>query len=597
MTGGVRPSLLLLAVVLSAWLAAVSVVGVDGDFPLSDDWAYAHVVRSLCEGRGFDFLPWTGASLVAQAVYGAASCRIAGFSHETLRLTTLAMSAVGIAALYAMLLELGARRRSAAFGAMVAAMSPLWFNLSFTFMTDVPFTALALVASWLYVRALASGSRAGLLAAGGAAALAFLVRQHALSIAVAAAVATMVPAAFDGSRSRAAGLRSRLGDALAALAMPLLVAVAYAAWVATSPDVPLAVHNKLGDAAAVSAPAMAGAAFRALATLGFLFAPCALALRGRQKYERRATATVIATLTAVALYLYGREGDAMFYLTNVLDTFSVGALTTRDALFLAVPREAAPAPALLLALTAVAIASAGVLVARLATALPNVLGRRHERLRASLVAAAASLETFAATEAGWSSDGGRRASVALFCVLALVLSGIGTLVQAHYYFDRYLLPLLPLAIAAVVAVSPGLRPRPAALVGLAMMSAYSVAGTHDYLAWNRARWELLGQLEARGVSAREIDGGVEYNASRLAAELRTAPTDAEARRGQPAAAKSWWWVVDDRWIIAFSPLDGYRVADSRPYPRWLPPTAEGRVLLLEREGGGNGTDAGDDPAA
>lgn len=583
MTGGVRASLLLLSTVLAAWLAAAWLVGIRGDFPLSDDWAYAHVVRSLCEGRGFDFLPWTGASLVVQALYGAAACRVTGFSHETLRLTTLAMSAVGIAALYALLLELGARRRSAAFGAAVAALSPLSFNLSFTFMTDVPFTALALVASWLYVRALLRGSRAGLVTAGSAAALAFLVRQHALSIAVAAAMAAMVPAAFDGSRGRGAGLLSRLADAAAALALPMLVAAAYAAWVATSPDVPLAVHNKIGEAASAPTAAMAGAAFRALATLGFLFAPCALALRGRQPYERRATALAVATLAALASFLYGREGDAMFYLTNVLGAFTVGAVTTRDALFLAVPHEPAAHPALVLAVTAVAIASAGVLVARLATALPQVLGRRHERVRASLVAAAASLETFAVSGTSWSSDGGRRASVALFCVLALVLSGLGTLAQAHYYFDRYLVPLVPLAIAAVVAVSPGLRPRPAALVALALMSAYSIAGTHDYLAWNRARWDLLEALEARGVSAREIDGGVEYNASRLAAELRTAPTDAEARSGQPASAKSWWWVVDDRWVVAFTPLDGYRVADSRTYSRWLPPTAEGRVLLLERE--------------
>jgi len=98
---------------------------------------------------------------------------------------------------------------------------------------------------------------------------------------------------------------------------------------------------------------------------------------------------------------------------------------------------------------------------------------------------------------------------------------------------------------------------------------------------SRARWDLLAGLEARGVTARSIDGGVEYNGERLADELRTSPTDVEARRGQPQSRKSWWWVVDDRWILASGPLDGYREADSRRFTRWLPP-GEDRVLVLER---------------
>jgi hypothetical protein len=45
--------------------------------------------------------------------------------------------------------------------------------------------------------------------------------------------------------------------------------------------------------------------------------------------------------------------------------------------------------------------------------------------------------------------------------------------------------------------------------------------------------------------------------------------------------KSWWWVVDDRFIASFHALDGYVVRDRRPYTRWLPP-GTGAVLILER---------------
>jgi hypothetical protein len=539
--------------VLAAWALAVALVGIGGEFPLSDDWAYAHVVRSLGQGRGFDFLPWTGASLVLQALYGAAACKLTGFSHETLRATTLAVSVIGLVSFHALLRRLGASACMAAAGCAVLAFSPLWFNLSFTFMTDVPFAALAIMAAWLYVGALGERSRSGLLAAGAVAAACFLVRQHALSIAVAAAAAALWPPPVRDSRRP---LRERALDATAALALPLAVASTYFLWAATGAHVPLAVHNKLGEALTTSPLAMAGAAFRGLATLGFLFAPWALTVRPQGRGEQRIFAGVFAGLVAIAAFVFAREGASMFYLTNVLGDYSIGAVTTRDALFLARPAGPAGGAAFHLLLTAASLASAAALVTRLATAVPAMLRRP------------ASLDD---------------AAPALFCVLALVLSALGTLAQAHYYFDRYLLVLLPLAIASVVAVSPSLQFGSGAAVVLAAFAYYSVAGTHDYLEWNRARWQMLAALESSGVTPRQVDGGVEYNATRLAAELRTAPTDAQARSGQAASAKSWWWVVDDEWVVAFGPLDGYAEVDSRNFTRWLPP-GQGHIVVLRRPG-------------
>src|SRR5207244_2431330 len=81
-------------------------------------------------------------------------------------------------------------------------------------------------------------------------------------------------------------------------------------------------------------------------------------------------------------------------------------------------------------------------------------------------------------------------------------------------FDRYLLPLLPML--AVILVPPdrgervGRRTWVAAALALFALAAYAIAGTHDYLAWNRARWEALGQLAGDGVAANRIDGGLEF---------------------------------------------------------------------------------------
>jgi hypothetical protein len=538
-----------LAVVLAAWAGAVLLVGPSGNFPLSDDWAYAHVVRSLVEGRGFDFLPWTGASLVLQALYGAAISAVAGFSHDTLRATTLVVSALGIAAFHGLLREVGASAAAAAAGAALLAFSPLWFNLSFTFMTDVPFAAAAITAAAMYARALDRRSRRGLAVAGAMAAAAFLVRQHAVWIALAAALAALAPSVEPGALSPSSRpRREALADAAAALAIPALVAVVYAWWATASGQAPLAVHNKLGEAATTPWMAVAGAGFRALATLGFLGLPWALACGLEGRLVRRTFAVAFALLAGAAALLYAREGATMFYLTNVLGDFSLGAVTTRDVLFLDLPHGPSAGAAFRFLLTLASLASAAALVAHL------VVGT----LRGA---------------------GLSRAS--LFVLLAFALSAAGTLLQARYYFDRYLVVLLPLAVAAATALGPTPRLRAGAVTAWLALALYAVAGTHDYLAWNRARWDLLASAEAGGADARQIDGGFEYNAWRLAASTRRAPTDAEARRGQAASVRSWWWVEDDEWIVAFRGLDGYVAADSRTFPRWLPPGTD-RVLLLRR---------------
>ena len=65
-------------------------------------------------------------------------------------------------------------------------------------------------------------------------------------------------------------------------------------------------------------------------------------------------------------------------------------------------------------------------------------------------------------------------------------------------FDRYMLVYLPLlAIPAMVElrrIPPARAAVAAALAALLLYGAFSVSGVHDYLAWNRTRWQAIGQL-------------------------------------------------------------------------------------------------------
>jgi hypothetical protein len=46
--------------------------------------------------------------------------------------------------------------------------------------------------------------------------------------------------------------------------------------------------------------------------------------------------------------------------------------------------------------------------------------------------------------------------------------------------------------------------------------------------------------------------------------------------------KSWWFVTDDRYVVAFSPVPGYDVVETWKVPRWLP-RSPAEVRLLRRK--------------
>jgi hypothetical protein len=153
------------------------------------------------------------------------------------------------------------------------------------------------------------------------------------------------------------------------------------------------------------------------------------------------------------------------------------------------------------------------------------------------------------------------------------------------YFDRYLLPLLPVFMGlTVLPLQSSAAERSPAIPRWAFASAavliaagvsFSVAAMHDYLAWNRARWAAADWLVAtRAAPPSAIDGGFEWNAWQGYDPSYVA-----------TPGKSWWWVRDDRWVIAFGPIDGRRTVHRVAFPRWLPPGDSGEIVVLERIGG------------
>ncbi len=556
-------------IIVVATAAIAAAVGIGGEFPLNDDWSYAYTTHVLCTEGVLRFLPWTGATLVLQAGYGALLCKLFGFSFTVLRTSTILLSAAGAIGFVLLLRECRVRGALLAVAVAVFALNPLYVNLAFTFMTDVPFTVAAVWAGLWYARGLRSGRTATLVTGSVAATAALLIRQHGILVALAAACVALFPPREETSSVRPASAASatawseRVRAACAASLLPVLAFVAFHVWLFGLHGSPQGYVNKIGEAQAVTVTALANAAFRGVTYLGLFLLPLTATLAPPRRVPRLAVTTFGATaFVAAALYLRSRA--LMPYLSNVIYDFGLGALTLRDTLFLGLAPPVHLGPFFKIGLTIVSLAGTALLLAWPAAA----------------VAAGA--------RSGGTSDtttpnaiGPRGDVVTRFTALAALLLFAGTLLQVHYYFDRYLIPVLPFAAAALLGSARRSTPRAVSIVLAVLLGWYGIAGTHDYLAWNRARYAGLETLRAEGVPVTEIDGGFEFNAWHLAAELGTWPTDAESRSGQPATLRSWWWVVDDRFVASFRPLDGYRVYRELFYRRWLVP-GTGRVLILER---------------
>ena len=99
----------------------------------------------------------------------------------------------------------------------------------------------------------------------------------------------------------------------------------------------------------------------------------------------------------------------------------------------------------------------------------------------------------------------------------LVITAVTTSSPRYARFDRYfifaLVPLMML-LAHERPRAPGSHRAAAFSAAVVLTLAYgvfAVGATHDYLEWNRARWNAASDLLRRDISSKHINGGFEFN--------------------------------------------------------------------------------------
>jgi hypothetical protein len=533
-----------ISILAAIWVAAALVVDPIGNFPLNDDWAYASAVRAMVEHGELRLSGWTATNLIAQVFWGALFCLPFGFSFTALRFSTLLLAMFGVLATYALLREARAKPGTALIGALTLAFSPIYFALSFTFMTDVPFTAVSTVSSWLLLRGLRRQARIEVIAGLGFAMTAILIRQIGLAIPIAFALAYVA--------KRGLGVR-HLFEAIIPIITGFAVQFTYHGELRLLGRVPATFGSQIDTLLAQLALPFtkitsdaAAIIFYAIIYTGFLLLPFLLLERA-------------ADFTSRSRFRYFGEAGAALLLTTILTAFRKlmplhGNVLTKAG----IGWDLAPMPATLrLVLTLFACSGAVMLV----TGLIRVCQSLLPRTRSEPVSPEPQLKAFALA-----------AIVTAFAPLPFL--GL----SSHGFYDRYLIVFMPWLLLLFTTINPTRRSygqNRAVLVGglaaLVAIAVFSIAVTHDYLAFHRTRWVALHDTMRRyAVGPDRIDGGFEFNGWYLYDENYVIRPD-----------KGWYWVLGDDYVI--ERIDrtlrpGYQKLAEYTVDWWLP-WSSGQVIV------------------
>ncbi len=536
------------------FLLAVFVVDPSGEFPLNDDWSFAHTARILFDRHDWRPLGWAGMTLISQSSLGALTCSLSSCSFEHLRTATLIVGFALLLGSFALFRTVGGSMLGSVLSSVVTVFNPVMYGLLYTFMTDIAFEAMLLVSFYLCVLSLKSRDYRAILLAGLAIAWATLCRQLGVSVAI--AFLLVYPLASGEAWPR------RLVKASTPFFISAVTLVVFERWMRETGRLPALYDTKVQDLlAALEAPvaALAKAVLNLiLAALyfGFLCCPVLLVdshIAGRDGIRRvlsRPPGRVALYVTLAALVFMVKHQAMMPLLGNVLDKRGIGPFTLRDTYIL--QSDSVPElPALYwTTITLLGLVGAWALVYRVTT-IGGAFRPRHGAEPA---------------------PGNLVGSFALVTVLIYLLP-----VLPGDMYDRYLGAVVPLVCVVILASQPARqRGVPTLGTGLACGTAgflvlSSVLATHDYLSWNRARWHAIDELESRrDADAGTLDGGFEYNGDRSYDPAYVADP-----------SKSWWWVKRDDMMITFGPLPGLEVVARYPYPVFFP-VSERFIYVLRR---------------
>lgn len=545
-----------IALVFAIFLLSMFIVPTFNNVPVGDDWVYTRSVEILVDEGRLEILDLSVVTLLFQVLWGGLFS-LFEVSFVSTRLSTIVLVLASTWALYALCRDIGVSNQRSALGAAVYLFNPLTFGLSFTFMTDPQFTALLVIATWLYVRGLRPGDiRPGtIMLASVMASLAFLVRQQGILIPFAVGLYMLGAGRW---KPNAAG--ARITGLIAGI--PALSVVGYYAWLFLSHGAPEQQGAFLDEMTAAgireSRILIGRMTYIALAYIGVFVLPVILAavpslsaVRIPRSWSGRlAASSWLCTLAAGAM-VFANMGRLMPYIAQYAGPQGIGPTDLKGG------RAWLVEGTTLQWLTWIVLVSSGVCILFIASRL------------------------FDATTPD-------RAHASLLCMIG-VWQMIGALPPSFHFrnwiisVDRYLLPLVPISIAVLLW---SLRGRdvlmPIAWLATMVMAIFSIVGTRDFLVFQDATWDIARHAVDSGIPLAQLDAGASWDGYHL--------YDYSMEHGidQRTPGGPWWTdlfgpATDSTYVVSTRVLADHQVVAQSSYSSWMDADTKTMYLLRKED--------------
>lgn len=543
------------------FLAIAAGISLTGEFPINDDYIYTWSVRHLFETGQFK-IPGTVASSIFPIYSGAFLSTIAGgFSYGLLRVLSFVFGLLGGAGLYLAVRQLGLRNREAALFAAVYLLNPLFVNVNFGFMTDVPALALNNWLLYFGLRLSKSSAEAGeqtstrgkfdwiaLIGAFLTVSLGVASRQTILAF----IPATLILACRPGISVAARGALVALLAAWPALFYKslepiVLGACDYLVSYNGYKEFFSGVLMSLVKTPAAGFSMLAEQAVKVLSYVGLLSLPVTIPLTVSTLANRQGSRRNFLLLFALCCAAIGVPLSWLMSKHIIMpmseNLFSPPAVGTYCILSGGVPGWSEASRVGLTYFSALA----AVLVLSL-SALIVAPVRRLLRTNTS--------EVFV--------------SVAALCAIGLLI-----LQTTVMNLDRYYLFCLAPVLLVLAVVWKNVHAKKVFWIGTAACAAmfgYSYLTAWDCMNFQRERWNALEYVVSRGVPPLQIDGGPEFNYGYNMSLCEGYRMDKEYvgwpdpwRGAAPRNQWRWWPISGEQYIVAGSKMDGYSVVKTFPY--------------------------------
>jgi len=483
------------------------------------------MVKTLVETGKFVPHEWLASPIITQVLWGALFCLPFGFSFEALVISTLTLSFITSLFTYLILKRITNNNLVAFLSALLIIVNPIFFNLSVTFMMDIPFYAFFVVSIYFYIVHIQTNKEKYLWVGAAAALLSLFIRQYGLIIPLSFLILEII--------NRRTILHRKVLIQTSVFLLFILAYSTFNRW--------LNINERMSDnyrqIDQVFNMGLADLGWRIFTRSGHLLLAAGLWLfpfllsltfsyfsQIKKAYKPILVISII--LIAPMIRVAGEIPSG-----NILYDLGLGPLTTSDV-FIFGDHEKFSVPWIWYFIVPISFTGALMLIMTAVTSIAKTFSQTLGKNTAANV----------------SKDDLLRAGGVILIILYLGITMIN-----FTYFDRYILPLLILLMIVLMPadrkmITDILRQKMVYLIFIGMFLLFGILGTRYYLEWNRVRWMAANNLIREGNPASSIDAGHEFN----------------GWHGATIDVNGKWDTSSYEYVIGFSELPGYELIKTYP---------------------------------